>query len=96
MKFSVEEACRSTCWKPASITGLEVSFRTALIDDRLEMHAIVSPAALLMIPDSDPNNPNRRPAIQSTTRGNWVGEAQRHEAGPSPRRLPLPSVLIRS
>jgi hypothetical protein len=51
MKFSVEEACRSTCWKPASITGLEVSFRTTLVDERLESQAIVFPAALLMIPD---------------------------------------------
>jgi hypothetical protein len=26
MKFSAEEVCRSTCWSPASRTGLEVSF----------------------------------------------------------------------
>ena len=33
MKSSAEEACRSTCWNPASITGLEVSFRIALVDE---------------------------------------------------------------
>jgi uncharacterized protein (DUF885 family) len=32
MKFSVEEACRSICWRPASITGLEANFRTGLVD----------------------------------------------------------------
>jgi hypothetical protein len=30
---------------------LEVSFRTTLVDERLESQAIVFPAALLMIPD---------------------------------------------
>ena len=32
MKSWAEEACRSTCWKPGSRTGLEVSFRMALPD----------------------------------------------------------------
>jgi uncharacterized protein (DUF885 family) len=40
MKFSVEEACRSIGWRPASITGLKANFRTGLVDERAE-----SPAA---------------------------------------------------
>jgi uncharacterized protein (DUF885 family) len=39
MKFSVEEACRSICWRPASITGLEANFRTGLVDERAESPA---------------------------------------------------------